>query len=211
MTALLAWKDLEPSLPREKSFSSSGEVKTNEILLLQGPSGAGKTTLLRTLARLHPRASGSMWFRGKAFKDVPPPKWRRYVHYVAQRPALANATVLENLMRPFQFSIYKKETLPSHMMIALFLNELGLDEGILAQEARTLSGGEAARVALVRALLIGPVVLLLDEPVASLDAGAKDKLSNFLSRWVAGGERGIVLVSHQGMEGVTRTMSLGTS
>jgi len=205
--ALLTWKNLVPSLPQVKSFSSSGEVKANEILLLQGPSGAGKTTLLRALARLHPRASGSIWLNEKPCEDVPPPRWRRSVHYVAPR-VLANATVLENIMYPFQFSIYKKETPPPRMTVALFLDELGLDEGILTQEARTLSGGEAARVALVRAILIEPVVLLLDEPAAPLDEKAKENLASFLSRWVADGERGILLVSHQGMEGVTRTMSI---
>jgi putative ABC transport system ATP-binding protein len=61
---------------------------------------------------------------------------------------------------------------------------------------------------LVRAILIEPVVLLLDEPAAPLDEKAKENLASFLSRWVAGGERGILLVSHQGMEGVTRTMSI---
>jgi len=205
--ALLTWKNLVPSLPQVKSFSSSGEVKANEILLLQGPSGAGKTTLLRALARLHPRESGSICLNEKPCEDVPPPRWRRSVHYVAPR-VLANATVLENIMYPFQFSIYKKETPPPRMTVALFLDELGLDEGILTQEARTLSGGEAARVALVRAILIEPVVLLLDEPAAPLDEKAKENLASFLSRWVADGERGILLVSHQGMEGVTRTMSI---
>ncbi|HPP37745.1 MAG TPA: ATP-binding cassette domain-containing protein [Thermosynergistes sp.] len=205
--ALLAWKDLVPSLPQEKSFSSSGEVKANEILLLQGPSGAGKTTLLRTLARLHPRASGNIWLNEKPCEDVPPPRWRRSVHYVAPR-VLANATVLENIMYPFRFSIYKKETPPLRMTVTLFLSELGLDEGILTQEARTLSSGEVARVALIRAILIEPVVLLLDEPAAPLDKKAKENLASFLSRWVAGGERGILLVSHQGMEGITRAMSI---
>lgn len=84
---------------------------------------------------------------------------------------------------------------PTRDQVAESLAAVGLKD--LNQDARTLSGGELARVALLRALWADPCVLLLDEPTAALDAATRDKVMTYLAEWLqAKPDRGIVLVSH---------------
>lgn len=90
-----------------------------------------------------------------------------------------------HLKRTFQFSV-----------AAAYLDQLQLSRKLLQQEARTLSGGEAARISLIRALLIEPDILLLDEPTAYLDGDNRERLMALLHQWVAEEQRAIIMVSH---------------
>ncbi|MEX2175659.1 MAG: ATP-binding cassette domain-containing protein [Pirellulaceae bacterium] len=141
------------------------EVFAGEILCLVGPTGAGKSTVLKLLSGLDPPHAGQI-----RFDNVPliPGKWplatSRRIATVAQRPALLSGTVRYNVevglrMRGSQF--------PSAKTTAI-LDRLNL-KAIGNQDARTLSGGQAQLVALARALVVEPDLLLLDEPTASLD------------------------------------------
>ena len=173
----------------------SGTLPQNGVLVVRGPSGAGKSTLLRTLARLRPILQGDVWLGGKAMREVPPSLWRRQLHYVPQQPVAFDGTVLDNLLLPYRLRLYRGESPPDRGAVLEAMGELGLTRP--DQDARTLSGGELARVSLLRAVLARPRVLLLDEPTAALDAGNRERVLRFLHRWVVSQPgRGLVLVSH---------------
>lgn len=169
-------------------------LAAGQLLPVLGPSGAGKTTLLRVLARLRAREGGELELEGVAAERIEVVRWRRRVAFLPQRPVMLPGTVRDNLLavgeaRAFRHALDESRT-------TALLEALGLDaHRALAQDARTLSGGEAARVALVRALLTDPAVLLLDEPTASLDSDAATSVVDLVARELDAG-RAALLVAH---------------
>lgn len=154
------------------------------ITVLQGPSGSGKSTLLRLLNRLEAPASGTVRYRGEdlAARDVL--AHRREVGMVFQAPVLFPGTVADNLA----------VAAPLDPPAAL-LERAGLPAAFLTREAGTLSGGEAQRACLARALGTRPRVLLMDEPTSALDHDAARVIER-LARTLADDGVSIVLVSH---------------
>lgn len=183
----------------DKIVRASAAVGAGGVLAVQGPSGSGKSTLLRILARLQSCDDGEAWVDGTNWLSLPPVQWRMKVHYLSQKPTLFNGTVLENLSMPFVLTAVKKEKGFNLYAAQSGMKRLLLAEDMLYQDARTLSGGEAARVALLRALLFEPVVLLLDEPTAALDTGARNAVRDYIKMWLKEKpNRCVVLVSHAG-------------
>jgi putative ABC transport system ATP-binding protein len=200
-TALLEFKNLTFAVGTNGSNSrrieASAALEAGGVLLVRGPSGSGKSTLLRVLARLQECTGGEVMLQGEAWTNFAPNHWRRRVHYLAQRPVVFDGTVSENLIRPFKIAALKNRDKPDNTLIKNKMEHLLLPAGMLEQDARTLSGGETARVALLRALLTGPDVLLLDEPAAALDQNAAGAVMNVLKEWLREAEgRGMLLVSH---------------
>lgn len=176
----------------------SAELAEGSVLAVKGPSGAGKSTLLRMLARLIVSQQGRVFLKGRHWMEISPGEWRRRVHYVAQKPVLFPGSLEDNFHLPFTLAGLRNSISFSHERLDLYLDELGLSRSMLEQPAQTLSGGEAARAALIRALLIYPQVLLLDEPTAYLDDDSRRQVMAILKNWLnEDGERGIILVSHQ--------------
>lgn len=180
-----------------RRLSVSSLLEDGTVLVIKGPSGSGKSTLLRILARLQSCDSGQVFFRDAGWHTFSPPVWRRKVHYVAQKPAVFSGTVAENLKKPY--SLKGQKTLFQPDAAQAGMERLLLSREMMEQEARTLSGGEAARMALLRSVLLNPAVLLLDEPTAALDDRSRRAVHAYLAEWLAGEtERGIVIVSHDG-------------
>lgn len=178
------WRNLDLSL------------HAGERLGITGPSGSGKTLLLRTLAGLEPIQSGELTLDGRALAHWLMPAYRARVVYVAQRPALREGTVLTALRAPFAFRLHRGHAFPEGRVHAL-LQALGRDDSFLRQRAEHLSGGEAQIVAMLRALLIDPDILLLDEPTASLDAATVAIIEQLITRWIAEQpDRACVWTSH---------------
>lgn len=161
-----------------------------------GPSGCGKSTLLRALALLEPNAQGQVLFHGRQPRGDGVPAYRRRVVLVGQTPMRLPGTVLHNLRAPFELRAARGCAFDELRARAL-CHALGLEDEVLARPAASLSGGEAQRMALVRALLLEPEVLMLDEFSASLDpvtrAAAEQAVLEF--RRAASG-RGLIVVSH---------------
>jgi spermidine/putrescine transport system ATP-binding protein len=141
------------------------EVRAGEFLSLLGPSGCGKTTLLRTCAGLESPTHGRVYLESKDVTDWP--AHRRPVNMVFQRWALfPHKTVAENIA--FGLAIKRQPRIEIAERVRRML-ELVKMTGYETRYPKQLSGGQAQRIALARALVLEPKVLLLDEPLGSLD------------------------------------------
>lgn len=152
-----------------------------------GPSGAGKSTVLRLLDRLLEPTSGTVAFHGRALATYDVLELRRRIGLVQQAPVLLGDTVHADLAvgRP-DLSAPEAQAL---------LERAGLPGLSLNRTTAGLSGGEAQRLCLARALAVGPEVLLLDEPTSALDAVAAMAVERVVRSLVADG-LSAVLVSH---------------
>ncbi len=147
-------------------------VQRGEILALLGPSGCGKTTLLRTIAGLQPTEAGSISWAGENQGSVP--AHRRHFGMVFQDHALLpHRNVGANVA--FGLRMQRVPAPERRQQVAAMLQLVGL-EGYERRSVTTLSGGEAKRVALARALVPQPKLLLADEPFAALDRPLRDRL-----------------------------------
>jgi len=174
----------------------SASLREGSVLLVRGPSGSGKSTLLRVLSRLQELVDGQVFFRGVNMFSFTPQVWRSKVHYVPQKPAVFPGTVHDNLLRPYSLRINRSKEFNLET-VQRSLDKLMLDFNIMEQNAGTLSGGEAARIALLRSIILSPNILLLDEPTAALDEKAKQAVLGLLTDWLEQKpDRGIILVSH---------------
>ncbi|MCB1015123.1 MAG: ATP-binding cassette domain-containing protein [Acidimicrobiales bacterium] len=157
------------------------------LTVVVGPSGSGKTTLLRLLDRLEVPTAGTVTFRGRALDDIEVCSLRRRVAMVFQRPPVFGGSGFDNLRvaRP-DLGVAEAEEA---------CRGAGLDPTVLERAADTLSGGEAQRLCLARALLTDPEVVLADEPTASLDGAAREAIEALSSRLAERG-RSLVWVTH---------------
>lgn len=147
-----------------------------------GPSGAGKTSLLDAIAGLRPMSHGEIDIGGKTLfstsKKINLPPRRRAIGYVPQEAALfPHLTVRQNML----FGGRDKAA-GMHNFNAEHVAEVLEIAHLLPRAVSGLSGGEAQRVALARAILSQPQLLLLDEPLAALDIGLKEKILPYLKR-----------------------------
>ncbi len=162
-------------------------VPAEGVTVLAGPSGAGKSTLLRLLNRLDDPLAGEIRWHDRALTEWEPTELRRQVAMVFQRAPMFPGTVLDNL-RVALADVSSERA--GHV-----LEHVGLDAGLIDQAADTLSGGEAQRMCVARALLTDPVVLLADEPTAALDRSARATVED-LGRSLADSGVAVIWVSH---------------
>jgi len=164
---------------------------------LSGPSGAGKTLLLRALVLLAPGVEGKVLWRGQRVQPHQVPRFRSRVLYLPQKPYLAPGSVWENLQLPWQFAVHRHWR-PDRRRAEELLELLGRSPGWLDQDVAHLSGGEAQVVALVRAVLLEPEVLLLDEPTAAMDPRTAQAAVQVVQQWYEQKpERAYLWVTHQ--------------
>ena len=188
------------------------EIATAQVIGLVGPSGSGKSTLLRAMAGLDARAKGPLRWRGRTLSPSDMPTFRSEAIYVAQTPVRFSMSAGHSLEEPFSFRSRKSQY--DARRAQELCQTLRLPDDILDRRLTDISGGEAQRISLIRALLLEPQVLLLDEPASSLDANAREALAGLLKTWLADNDtRALVICSHepswcQGL--LTERWTLGT-
>ena len=165
----------------------SAQVVAGAITVVAGPSGAGKSTLLRLGDRLEVPTSGRVLFDGEDIVAMDPCDLRRRVGMVFQRPVLFAGTVGDNLR--------VADATATTDRLTEVLDLVGLGPEFLDRTGDDLSGGEAQRVCIARALLTDPRVLLMDEPTASLDPASRRAVEE-LARDLASRGLAIAWVSH---------------
>lgn len=153
-------------------------VEKGEFFALLGPTGSGKTLLLESIAGLMPVTSGMIEIHGKDITRLPPE--RRGISLVYQDDALfPHLTVYENITYGLRYT--KKPASDLTEQVNALIRHLRL-ERLLARSIHHLSGGEKQRVALARALAVSPDVLLLDEPLSSLDPNFREEIRKILKQ-----------------------------
>lgn len=180
------WIDLDLTLPVGPATLRAQARSAAPAIGVVGPSGAGKSTLLRALAGVGPRGTGSLRVFGQPWQDARSfvPAHARGVGWTPQDAALfPHLTVRQNLGYGGADGLDDIAAM------------LGLG-GLLDRAPRHLSGGEAQRVALGRALLRGPRLLLLDEPFAALDRALRARVAADVAAWCAARRVAVVLVTH---------------
>jgi ABC-type multidrug transport system ATPase subunit len=170
-------------------------LNEGELVALNGPSGCGKTTLLRAISGLIDPLDGRVLLDGRNPDDIGWPSFRRRVTLVDQRPVMFDDTVRGNLERPFSYKT-SGNSLFSAQRAEELLDKLRVGANRLNQDARSLSMGQQQRVAIVRALLTSPDVLLLDEPTSALDPDAVSIVEETIVNQSKDSGRAALVVTH---------------
>lgn len=163
----------------------SFSVPDGECLAVEGPSGTGKTRLLRALADLDD-CPGLVFVDGVERGEVRAPKWRKLVRYASAEPSWWTDTAR---------AAFELNTKGASDRLGRLLSSVGLEPKILDRALPELSTGERQRLALVRALLDEPRVLLLDEPATALDPQSAAMVEELIKFQLLAG-RSVVLASH---------------
>lgn len=150
-------------------------LSSGYIYGLVGPNGVGKTTLLRILSGLEKDHTGTITYDEKPMDQ----EIMKKVTYLSQTPYMMRCSVWENIAYPLK--VRKVAEAEVEERVATVMDEFGL-RSLSDQLATSLSGGEAQKVALARALIFSPEVLLLDEPTASIDPETIETIEHAIRR-----------------------------
>ncbi len=170
----------------------SFKTDKGEILCLLGPSGSGKTTLLRIIAGLEAIESGEVIFKGRPINNIP--SYKRNFGMMFQEYALfPHKNVLENIIFGLKMQKWDNNEITQRARELIRLTEL---EGKEKRSIGQLSGGEQQRVALARSLAPRPHLILLDEPLASLDKRLRDHLGSRIKGILKTEKQTAIMVTH---------------
>jgi osmoprotectant transport system ATP-binding protein len=172
------------------------DMPVGEILVLVGPSGCGKSTTLRLINRMIEPSSGRIIFEGEDVTDVNPDLLRRRIGYVIQQIGLfPHRTIAENIGTVPRLLGWERSRIPAR--VDELLEMVGMDPATYRDRyPKELSGGQAQRVGVARALGADPDVLLMDEPFGAIDPITRDRLQNEFLRLQAELKKTIVFVTH---------------
>ncbi len=190
---MLALTDITINYQGRTILNNAGlNVARGEIISLLGPSGSGKTTLLRVIAGLEQPSHGKVVIDGKLMTGVPTHK--RNVGLVFQDNQLfPHLCVFDNIAYSLRIRRVSKALLIEQVNEMLSL--IGL-EHLARRDVGNLSGGEAKRIAVARALVANPLILLLDEPLTGLDAELRDRLLDDMGALLRARGTTVVHVTH---------------
>lgn len=174
-------------------------IETGRITALIGPNGCGKSTLLNLLAFLEPPHQGNLCFQGQTVSSKHYPALRRRIGFLPQKPYMLRGTVADNLDLTLKFHGFRKPFRSQRINNTLeYLNIAHLR----SQKAAHLSGGELQKVALARAWVTEPEVLLLDEPFSHLDQSSLLLLERFIASFPQETGCSLVFSTHNRLQGL---------
>lgn len=175
-------------------------IEQGEALAIIGPSGSGKSTLLHLLGTLDQASLGSVYFDDKELKDFSEKQLAAFrnqkIGFVFQsHHLLPQLNLLENVLLPCLPFGDKKDRQEAKKRALRWLKEVGLEED-MHKFPTQLSGGECQRVAVIRALINQPDLILADEPTGSLDAESAEKIGVLLKRIQEEEKVSLLVVTH---------------
>ena len=175
------------------------EIKAGRFVTLLGPSGCGKTTTLKIIAGLLKPDSGKVFFDGEDVTFLPP--YKRNINTVFQRYALfPHLNVFENIAFGLKIKKTPKDEIKKRVFNILKIVNL---EGFDKRRVSQLSGGQQQRIAMARALVNRPKVLLLDEPLSALDLNLKKEMQFELKEMQQNLNTTFIYVTHDQEEALT--------
>ncbi len=181
----------QPGGPKSLLRNIGFRLDQGQVLAVLGPSGAGKSTLLRMLNRLDEPTGGIVLLQGKDTRAMDPRTLRRRIGMVMQQAYLFPGAVAANVRYgPAQHGIALQDS-----QVADLIQQVGM-AGYEDRDVATLSGGEAQRISIARALANQPEVLLLDEPTSALDNVSKQEIERLLATLVRERNMTCVWVTH---------------
>ncbi|MBT8495849.1 MAG: ATP-binding cassette domain-containing protein [Deltaproteobacteria bacterium] len=171
------------------------ELARGEAGSIIGPSGSGKSTLMRLCNGLDSASKGSVSVLGRDVEEWTPRELRCSAVWVPQSPASPNTTARAYLAVPVRLGVISQNQQEQRLGPALEVAHLPAE--LVDRDVTRLSGGEKQRLALARALLLEPEVLLLDEPTSSLDGESARLVLDALGQWCSDSKRTVVVVTHR--------------
>lgn len=195
----LAFQDVSFQYAEDKKILQHVDftARVGEMTAFVGPSGAGKTTLFSLIERFYLPTSGTIQYRGVPTASIPLNKWREKIAYVSQDSPIMSGTIRSNLT-------YGLENVPNETVeeavhaanLKQFLD--GLSDGLeteVGERGVRLSGGQKQRLAIARAMIRNPEILLLDEATAHLDSASEKLVQEALERLMSG--RTTLVIAHR--------------
>jgi D-methionine transport system ATP-binding protein len=170
-------------------------IVPGEFVALIGPSGAGKTSLLRLINRLSELSSGSIYLSGQEIRQIPVLQLRQQAVLVAQESRLLGMTVQDALTYPLTLRGLSPQEI--RQRIATWTEQLHVPQEWMTHTELQLSVGQRQLVAIARALITQPKLLLLDEPTSALDAGRASHVMGVLRDLITQQQTTILMVNHQ--------------
>jgi ABC-type bacteriocin/lantibiotic exporter with double-glycine peptidase domain len=172
-------------------------IRPGEAVAVMGPSGVGKTTLVSLLLRFYRPTAGEIYFDGRPASEYELDALRRRMGYVPQRPRLTSGTIMDNILCRSP-EVLAERALSSARLAGIHDEVLSFPRGYqtpVGEGGLKLSEGQKQRLALARALVTEPDILILDEPTASLDASTEQSILDGLASWRK--KRTLFIVTHR--------------
>lgn len=189
--ALLEVKNLSKSYEKEVLHDLSFQIEKGEVVGIIGESGCGKSTLAKLLCQIEKPSQGEIIF--EKFDHI-----NKEVQIIFQNPIESfspRMKIQQFLYEPYHYyeNLTKKEALPH---IKKMINNVGMDEICLNKYPHELSGGQLQRIAIARALIVKPKLLICDEITSSLDQIVQNDIIDLLKEFVNNNETAIIFISH---------------
>ncbi|KAF3891182.1 MULTISPECIES: ABC transporter ATP-binding protein [Nostocales] len=173
----------------------SFEVFEGDRIAITGSSGAGKSYLLRVLNRLSEYSNGKIYLENQEYRQIPALQLRSSVTLVPQESKLLGMSVKEALAYPLVLRGLSKQIVQQR--VTYWIEQLQIPDDWLGRAEVQLSAGQRQLVAIARALVIQPKILLLDEPTSALDAGKAEHLIQILCQLAQNQQTTVLMVNHQ--------------
>jgi ATP-binding cassette, subfamily B, bacterial len=172
------------------------EIRTGESIGIIGPSGAGKTTLVQLMLRLRSPTEGKILAGGTVIDEITEEWWTSRVAFVPQDPTLISGTVFENVafFRDVDAATVERALRDAHLWDEIQALGDGTDT-LLSPGAHDLSGGQKQRLAIARALVEQPELIILDEPTSALDPLSEKRIQETLDQ--LHGDVTLIIVAHR--------------